>query len=163
MLKTAIKFVLLGDWKIPFLFATEIEKRLFEYFWPTKSIKYFWPLLQQLCQCPLQQSIFKNVICVGWWIYLFPNIPTIIVNFFHEDPAGIFSFIFCWTFQWTTDVFNKGKVLDKGEWHGLTVSVEDCHSKGRGFKSPRLHFFFGKWSVENVVKREERNREVWRT
>ena len=71
--------------------------------------------MEQLCQCPLQQSIFKNVICVGWWIYLFPNIPTIIVNFFHEDPAGIFSFIFCWTFQWTTDVFNKGRVLDKQE------------------------------------------------
>ena len=42
----------------------------------------------------------------------------------------------------------KGLWLIYGEWRGLTVSVEDCHSKGRGFASTsRRHFF------ENVPKK----------
>ena len=28
---------------------------------------------------------------------------------------------------------------EEGEWRGLVVSTEDCHSKGRGFESPPRH------------------------
>ena len=29
-----------------------------------------------------------------------------------------------------------------GDWRGLAVSIEDCHSKGRGLQPRRRHFFF---------------------
>ena len=32
--------------------------------------------------------------------------------------------------------------METGEWRGLTVSVEDCHSKGRRFEPPSIFFFF---------------------
>ena len=38
--------------------------------------------------------------------------------------------------------FHLLKKLTKGEWHGLVVSTEACHSKGRGFHIPVLPSFF---------------------
>ena len=47
-----------------------------------------------------------------------------------------------------------------GEWRGLTVSVEDCHSKGRGFASPSRHQFFREEDGPKKKSREKSSRIV---
>ena len=42
--------------------------------------------------------------------------------------------------MFTTDSFHKVSCYTKGEWHGLAVSVEASHSKGRRIES--LSFLF---------------------
>ena len=37
---------------------------------------------------------------------------------------------------------------DLGEWHGLTVSVEACHSKDRGIKSRSFSLFYPKIVID---------------
>ena len=38
----------------------------------------------------------------------------------------------------------------KGEWRGLAVSIEDCHSKGWRFKSPSVLFFSQEGMLSDV-------------
>ena len=38
-----------------------------------------------------------------------------------------------------------------GEWRGLAVSIEDCHSKGRLFKSPLVLFFSHEGMLSDVL------------
>ena len=40
-----------------------------------------------------------------------------------------------------------------GEWRGLTVSVEDCHSKGRRFASPSCRHFLEKMARRKVARK----------
>ena len=40
-------------------------------------------------------------------------------------------------------------IVNKGEWHGLVVSTEDCHSKGRRFKS-RLFQIFSRPKIDQL-------------
>ena len=37
---------------------------------------------------------------------------------------------------------SKFTFILQGEWHGLTVSLEDCHSKGRRIESRSSQFFY---------------------
>ena len=49
--------------------------------------------------------------------------------------------------------------LYTGEWHVLTVSIEDCHSKGRWFESGRCQSFIlqlRQCQAKNSVKRKRR-------
>ena len=46
--------------------------------------------------------------------------------------------------------------ISYGEWRGLTVSVEDCHSKGRGFESPPRRFLLKNVSFGMAERRGPR-------
>ena len=39
-----------------------------------------------------------------------------------------------------------------GEWHGLMVSIEDCHSKGRGIESQSFYFIYSFLNCEKKHK-----------
>ena len=60
-------------------------------------------------------------------------------------------------------LFNEAPLLylcKKGEWHGLAVSAEACHSKGRRFESPSFLSFVSRRTVRlrKVSRQEERER-----
>ena len=62
--------------------------------------------------------------------------------------------------------------MEVGEWHGLAVSIEACHSKGRGIKSRSFLFLLftpkpeSRRGVRHKKKRKStkgtRNEERWR-
>ena len=41
----------------------------------------------------------------------------------------------------SVNFYNSMIFREGGEWHGLAVSVEACHSKGRGIESRSFSFF----------------------
>ena len=41
-------------------------------------------------------------------------------------------------------------ILQNGEWHGLMVSIEDCHSKGQGFKPRPFGYFLSQTLFEQL-------------
>ena len=53
------------------------------------------------------------------------------------------------------------KVLTVGEWHGLVVSTEACHSKGRGFESPSQLYLLKNVSFEEKkMKKKKKKKKI---
>ena len=70
-------------------------------------------------------------------------------------PIVIFSFVYAFVFVKTKpflDLKSQNVLMPirLGEWHGLAVSIEACHSKGRGFETAPSPLLFSERSSSKL-------------
>ena len=106
----------------------------------------------------------KHII-FGWLkkknlFYLNPKIEEKTIYVALRERENIYDF---WNLFFLGSIENKVNNDSVGEWRGLTVSVEDCYSKGRGFESACRLFFDRLWCTNHKSLRARVSWSMWRT